>query len=258
LNEAPIVKTIIASCWFILVLGAPRAHPALFAQEGTFSLNLSVGLAHLQLDQVDEDNQRDVEGWNHQGVFIDPFPSIKNAFMLSLKGVYRYDRDVAFSLAISDGSREVSTSYTRPEQTLTLIRSVGFTHVTLGVLYHFPLFYGRAEGYVGGDVGVLKARAQAEAYGSRMVKIIDSTQTFVTADTKGTYRASKTVADVTLGATVRLFEPVFLRTEAQYTVGKVGKMDGRVTRMGTERDETTSIEFNYSGFLFTLGVGVQF
>lgn len=229
-----------------------------FAQENTFSLNLSAGLARLQLDQVDEDNQRDVEGWNRQGVFIGPFPSIKSAFMLSLKGVYRHDRDVAFSLSVSDGSREVSTSYTTPEQTLTLVRSVGFTDVTVGVLYHFPLYYDRVESYIGGEVGFMKARAEAEAYGSKTVKIVDSTQTFVTADTKGKYRASTTMASVMLGATVQLFEPLFLRAEAQYKVGKVGKMDGHVTRMGTEREETTSIEFNYSGFLLTLGVGVRF
>lgn len=252
------MRTINAPGHFLLLLVALALHPVLRAQEGTFSVNLSAGLAHLQLDQVDEDNQRDVEGWNRQGVFIGPFPSIKNAFLLSLKAVYRYDRDMAFSLSVCEGSREVSSSYTTPEQTLTLIRSVSFTDVTVGVLYHFPLSYDRVEGYVGGEVGFMKARAEAEAYGSRTVKIVDSTQTFVTADTKGTYRAGKTMASVLLGATMQLFEPIFLRAEAQYKVGNVGKMDGRVTRMGTERDETTSIEFNYSGFLLTLGIGARF
>jgi hypothetical protein len=210
------------------------------------------------MTQVDEDNQRDIEGWNRQGVYIGSFPSIKNAFMLSLKGVYRHDRDVAVSLAVADGSREVSTSYTTPEQTLTLIRSVGFTDVTFGVLYHFPLAFHSVESYLGGEVGFMWARAQAEAYGTKTIKIVDSTQTIVTVDTKGIYKARKTMANVTAGATVWVFEPVFVRAEAQYKVGNVGKMDGHVTRTGSERDETTSIEFNYSGFLLTLGLGVRF
>ncbi len=230
----------------------------LSAQEGTFSFSLSAGLARLSLDEVDRDNQRDVEGWNRQGVVIGAFPSMKNSFMLSFTGAYRYERDVAFSFSVSDGSREVSTSSSTPEQTLTLIRSVGFTDFTFGVLYHFPLYYDLVESYAGAEVGLMRARAQAEAYGRKTIKIVDSTQTVVTADTKGTYKASKTTVNVTLGSTVRVFAWVFLRAEAQYKVGKVGKMDGRVTRMGSELEETTSIAFNYSGFLLTLGLGVRF
>lgn len=248
------IDALIRSTVFVLTLTPPLA---LFAQEETFSVNISAGFARLQLDQVDDDNQRDVEGWNRQGVFIGPFPSIKNAFLLSVKGVYRYDREVAFSFSISNGSREVSTSYTTSEQTLTLIRSVGFTDVTVGVLYHFSLYSGRAESYIGGEAGLMNARAEAEAYGAKTTKIVDSTQTIITADTKGKYSAGKTMASVIVGATARVVEPLFLRAEAQYKVGNVGRMNGRVTRIGSEREETTSIEFNYSGFLFTLGIGIR-
>lgn len=239
--------------FILLTVAACFSH----AQERTFSFSLSAGYARLSLDQVDEDNQRDVEGWNRQGLPVGSFPSMKNAFMLSLKGVYRYERDVAFSLSVSDGSREVSTTYNTPEQTFTLVRSVGFTDFTFGVLYHVPIYYDVVEGYAGADVGLMRARANAEAYGTKTIKIVDSTQTVVTADTKGTYKASKTMVNVTLGTTVRVFEPMFLRAEAQYKVGKVGKMDGHVTRMGSEGEETTSIEFDFSGFFFTLGIGVR-
>ncbi len=228
------------------------------AQERTFTLSLSAGLAHMSLDQVDQDNQSDVEGWNRQGIFIGSFPSLKNAFMLSAKGSYRYDRDVAFSFSFSDASREVSTLYNTPEQTLKLVRSVGFTDATFGVVYHFPLYYDLAESYAGAEVGLMWARAHAEAYGTRTLKIVDSTETFPTLDTKGTYNATKTMVNALVGMHVRVFESLFLSAELKYKVGKVGKMDGHVTRIGSEGDETTSIEFDYSGLLITLGLGVKF
>lgn len=228
------------------------------AQEHTFLFSVSAGLARMSLDQVDEDNQRDVEGWNLQGVPIGSFPSMKNAFMLSLKGSYRYDRDIALLFSISDASQEVSTSYNTSDQTLELIRSVGFTDATFGVLYHFPLYYDIAESYAGAEIGVMWARARAKAYGTRTRKIADSTETVPTVDTKGTYKANKTIVNALAGMTVQVFEPLFLSAELKYKVGKVGKMDGHVTRIGDERDETTSIEFDYSGLLVTLGLGVRF
>lgn len=242
----------------VAVILLPLGASFLSAQERTFSFSLSAGLARLSLDQVDEDNQRDVEGWNRQGLLVGSFPSMKNAFMLSLKGWYRYDRDFAFSFSVSRGTREVSASSRTSEQTLKLNRSVGFTDVMVGVLYYVPISSDVVEGYAGAEVGMMYAQANADAYGATTIYDVDvPEQTFVYLETDGAFSAKRTVAHLTLGTSLRVYAPVFLRMEAQYKIGPVGKMNGHVTRIGSEGEETTSIEFDFSGFFFTLGIGVR-
>jgi len=223
-----------------------------------WSLSVSAGIAQMNLDQVDGDNQRDVDGWNAQGVFVPPFTSVKSALMVAAKATYRFERDIVLSLSAANAQQKVSTAYDTPEAKLSMTRSVGFTDLLFGVAYYFPIAPLRAETYVETEAGVMFARADAEAYGTQTTKVVDSTQTTIIADTKGIFRYTKPIVNVAVGANITILEPFFVRLQAQYKFGNVGTMEGDVTRFGEKRREETTIEFNYSGFLFTLGVGIAF
>ena len=228
------------------------------AQELPWSFSVSGGWAYMSLNQVDEDNKLDVEGWQRQGVFIDPLGSVKSALMLTAKGTYRIDRDYVLSLTVAHAEREVSSSYSGFDASLDLTRSIGFTDALVGIYLYSPFFPLNAEVYAGGEAGMMFARAEAEAYGTRTEKVADTTQTSIIVDSKGTYRINKLVLNVVAGADVHVFDPLFVRLEAKYKFGKVGKMEGDVRRFTTMSTEETSIEFDYSGLFLTVGIGIVF
>ncbi|HEX9829350.1 MAG TPA: hypothetical protein VGB10_03985, partial [Bacteroidota bacterium] len=161
------------------------------AQELPWSFSVSGGWAYLSLNQVDEDNRLDVEGWHRQGVFIDPLGSVKSALMLTAKGTYRVDRDYVLSLTVAHAQREVSSSYSGFDASLDLTRSIGFTDALVGIYLYSPFFPLNAEVNAGGEAGMMFARAEAEAYGTRTEKVADTTQTSIIVDSKGTYRINK-------------------------------------------------------------------
>ncbi|HEY5615654.1 MAG TPA: hypothetical protein VIL52_06490, partial [Bacteroidota bacterium] len=136
--------------------------------------------------------------------------------------------------------------------------SIGFTDALVGVAFYSPVTPLNAEVYAGGEAGMMFARAEAEAYGTRTEKVSDTTQTSVVVDTKGTYRINKLVLNVVAGADVHVFDPLFVRLEAKYKFGKVGKMEGDIRRFTTMSTEETSIEFDYSGLFLTVGIGIVF
>lgn len=236
----------------LLVAAAARS------QDRTFSVGFSAGIAHLNLDQVDQDNQADVNGWNSQGIPISSFPSLKTSFMYALKGSYRIDRDVAFTVSIARSTHRVVAEYSSPSEELLLNRSVGFTDYTIGVLYHFPLYYDILEGYAGGEAGFMAAYAHADAFAARLIMIGEDTEVYPYVDTIGDYTANKTTFNATVGANLRIVGPAFVHAEAQYKFGNAGKMDGHVRRIDSEVDETSSIGFDFSGLLLRLGVSVRF
>ncbi len=233
-------------------------HQRAWSQERTLTVNASVGYKLLQMKDVDGDNQRDVEAWNDQGIPIGPFPPLKATLSLSISVSYRFNRDNAVSLSIATMSRQVVTSYNGPDATLDMKRSVGSTDITIGVVQYFrPLLYS-VDWYAGVEVGLMFARADAEAFGTRTFTVSDSTETLTFLDTKAAYRATKIIVNFNLGAQVQVFEPMMVKLDVSYKFGGVGKMDGDVSRIGSTTHETTSIGFDYSGFVFNVGLGVVF
>jgi hypothetical protein len=242
--------SIVLALFFLVAIGR--------SQDRTFSVSATAGITHLNLGDVDQDNESDVNGWRGQGIPIASFPSLKTSFLYSLKGEYRIDRDIAFTVSYARSTHRVTTEFSEVNQELLLNRSLGFTDYTVGVLYHFPLFYDIIEGYAGGEAGIMDAYAHADAYAARLIIIEENTEVFPYVDTIGDYKIRKMILSAIVGANFRVMGPAFLRADAQYKFGNAGKMDGHVSRIDSEGDETTSIGFDFSGLILTFGVSVRF
>jgi hypothetical protein len=228
------------------------------AQEGTWSVSASVGYARLGLSQVEDDNGRDVEFWRAQGFSIPPLASLKNGLEFAMKAVYRYDRDFALTVAVSTLGKRVSSSSATTDEQMNIRRSVGYTDVMVGLMYHMPVLLVVIDPYFGAEAGILLATAEASTFGTRTLDLAQGRQTVVVVDSRGSYRGSKTIVSALAGTTVRFFSALIARAEFKYRVAPMGKLRGDVTRSGQTTEEATSIEFDLSGFVVSFGIGVEF
>jgi len=227
------------------------------AQEGTWTFSGSAGFAALSLRAVEQDNENDVRGWNvYENIPIGSFQPLDYAFTYSLSGSYRFDRDWAVTVSVVDFKKEVATSYRDGSTDLRLRRSVGSTDLMAGLAYFLPPALYQVETYFLVEVGLMNSRATAEAIGSKTQKLNDSTYSYATYDTHGVYEKSKMIVNVGLGATSQMFEPVFMKVQAVFKFAKIGKIDGEVTQFGTTVPHTTTIDFDYSSFIITIGFGI--
>lgn len=228
------------------------------AQEGTWSVSGAVGYGVLSLGDVDSKNSRDVQGYNDQALFVEEMPSLKAAPMYFAKVTYRATREFGFSLSVLYSTKEVSTVYNGSDDYLMLKRGVSSTDVTLGMAYFpsaQPYFL---EWYVQGDIGLLLGRANAETFGTHTYKVGGQPDVRPTIDTKGIYDKSKLDVAVRIGANIPLVRKFFLRPEGGYRLAVLGKLNGTVSRLSGTTSEETSIDFDYSAFFATLGVGIEF
>jgi len=247
-------RTLVWLTVIALAFGTRPGH--LNAQDRSWSISGSVGYARLSLDDVDGDNSADAEGWNRQGIPVGAFASMKWSPVFSGRVQYRLNREFAFSLTALYNSKRVTASYNSPEASLSLIRTVGSSGVSLGIA-HFPSAQPYfLQWYLQVDMALTFARATAEAYGTRTVKVGGEPTLIPLAETSGTYKKSKVTVGIFLGADVPIVRPMFFRFEAGYRVAQFGKLGGDVTRFGEHTTETTTVEFDYSGFLLTAGVGM--
>jgi len=230
----------------------------LAAQEGTWTFSASVGYATLEMTAVDDDNRNDVEGFNDAGIPIGPFPLLNAAPFFTGKVHYRLDREFGASLRVQYFSKEISTRFEHPDEFLHLVRSVGATDIA-GALVYYPQFQPYAfEWYIELNIALTLAQARATANGEKNFKIDGQTNFVKTFDSDGNYKKSKLGVGIGTGVTMALTGPLFLRGEVSYKFAQMGTMDGTVRRFDSTTPQGTTIEFNFSGFLLSAGVGVEF
>ncbi|MEX1138129.1 MAG: hypothetical protein WEB33_04000 [Bacteroidota bacterium] len=239
---------LLTSCIIIPVAG--------LAQEGTWTLSAGAGYAIISLGAVKADMERDVGTYNEAGFGLPPFPSPSPGIALTAAASYRFDRDYSFSINAHHDTRTVETSWSNQEDDISLKRRIKATVVSAGVVHHFPGTLD-TDIFVEVEVGILFARATSYAYWTHTEKLFDSTSTEVLGDTRGVFERSKMIASVGAGGSVRLFGPMFLRGKLLYRVGQLGKIDGSITKFGQTMDQTTTIEFNFSGFLILASIGIE-
>ncbi|MBI3586193.1 MAG: outer membrane beta-barrel protein [Ignavibacteriales bacterium] len=231
----------------------------LHAQEGKWSVSGSAGYGILSTKDVDDKNSRDVQGYNDSGLPIDDIPKLSAAPVYAAKVSYRYTREFGFSLSVLYTAKEVSTEYKGSDDYLSLKRSIGSTDVSLGLLFYpaaQPYFL---KWYVQADMGVLFATAKAETFGTHTYKVNGQPDVQPTIDTKGTYNKSKLDVAARIGADIPLVQNFFLRAEGGYRLAVLGKLEGSVSRLdGTTTSVESTVDFNYSGFLVSVGVGIEF
>ncbi len=239
-------------CWLCTVVSF------LPAQEETWSVSFGGGINVLQMRSVNDDNQRDVEGFNATGIPIGPFPKLSTAPFLSGKVGYRFDPGIGAMLTVNYFSKEIETRFDNPDEYLHLIRSVSSTDF-LGALVYYPrLQLEMIEWSVELQLGFTLARATARALGERNNKV-DGQPNFVkTFDSDATYAKSKLAVGLALGATLPLTHRLFVRGDASYKFAKVGTMEGNIRRFDTTIQQESTIEFDYSNLAFSLGIGMSF
>ena len=230
---------------------------ALNAQNHPWSLTGSAGISILSLGAVDDDNAADALGWARQGYPISRFASLNQALLYSGRLSYRQDREFAVSLIALYSLKTVRASYHAADADLELSRGIGSTDVILGIAYYpaaRPYFL---EWYLQATFGLTFGHATATATGVRYVNVagVPTPQPLVETDA----RFSKTKPSVSAGAgmDIPLLPRVALKVEGLFRFAQFGAMSGTVTRFGEQSDETTTIQFDYSGFLLTAGIRIE-
>jgi hypothetical protein len=240
----------------LLTIGAIQ-QPS-FGQERKFFISGSAGYGFLSLGSVDEKNASDVVGWNNLGIPTGDFASVKQSPFFSGRLTYRFSREIAFSFCGSSFSKSVSSSYEGPDAVLQLERSVAATDLSLGVAYYpadQPYFL---QWYLQVNLGVILARASTKAFGTQNTKPTDVGFVSPLVDSEGKYRKTKPCATFSVGADMPLFLGIFLKGEAGYRSAQVGELDGDITISGVHSSETSTTFFDFSGFLVSVGVGIEF
>jgi len=233
--------------------------PVSVAQEGTWMLSVSGGLASPVLGAVNETLDKTIRDWNQNALIpIGPIDHFASAPSFGFRGIYRYDRDISVSFSASYSGQTVNASYRDTVAYLNLDRSVQTTGVMLGLAYWFPPLLFDMEVSFGVDFGLLFARAEAISYYTREEKSGATTVTVVYFDSDAIYRKTRLIADAAGVLTWRVFNPFFLKAEASYRFGNVGKMDGEIRRLQGSMQEQTLTDFNFSGFTATVGIGISF
>jgi hypothetical protein len=243
--------------WTLFLLGVLSAPQMLHSQYRKWSVGASVGYNQLRLDAVDDKNQIDVAGWTRQGFMIGPLASVKQSPFYSVSISYRYDREYGFSCSGSYWSKTVSTSYNGPDANLRLERGVGTTDFVFGISYFpsaRPYFL---DWYIQTNIGITFAQATAKAVGATMVKDGSVLVPVPFVDTDGKYTKSKLIAGAVVGADIPLIGDLSLKAEAGYRFAQIGEMEGDVTQLGVHSVQTSTIDFNFSGFQVSAGFRFQ-
>ncbi len=238
------------SCAVLVIL----CSSALYAQSRPWSITGSAGVSVLNFGTVDDDNAADAQGWARLGFPVSQFPSVKQALLYSVRLSYRHDREFAVSLLALYSSKTVRASYHSTDGDLDLSRGIGSTDVILGLAYYpaaRPYFL---EWYLQATVGLTIGHATATAAGIEYVKVagVPTPQPFI--DTNARFSNTRTSVGAGVGTDIPLMTRVAIKAEASYRFAQFGAMSGTVTRFGEQSGETTTIEFDYSGFLLSAGI----
>jgi hypothetical protein len=244
----------------VVAVGAIVPMCTVLAQEGLWTLSGGAGYAFISLGAVKADLDRDVRGYNEVGLEIPGFPSPSPGIAFTAAATYRFDREYSFALNAYHDSRTVETSWSNAEDALSLKRRIKASVVSAGLLYHFPTDMD-SDLFAEVEIGMLFARATSYALWTHTEKISDSSLVYTTEvldNTVGVFEKSKLIVSGGIGGSIRVFGPMFLRGKMIYRFGQIGQIDGSKTdQYGQTVDQTTSIDFNFSGFLFLASVGIE-
>ena len=242
-------------CAILLATGAVQQ--STFGQDRTFSITGSAGYGILSLSAVDAKNASDVVGWGSLGIPVNDFASVKQSLFFSGRMTYRYSRDFSVSLYGSYFSKTVYSSYDGSNAVMQLERSVGATDLSLGIAYYPRAQPYLFQWYLQVNFGVFLPRVTAKTVGTQATKPAGFIIMVPLIDTDARYKKTKTFAAFFVGADMPLFQHVFLKGEAGYRVAQMGELDGEISRFGVQNNQPSVTLFDFSGFLVSLGVGIE-
>ncbi|MCU0454610.1 MAG: hypothetical protein MUE68_13230 [Bacteroidetes bacterium] len=236
-----------------LVIGLLGPSSSIIAQEGTWTLTASAGIALLQFDAVDEDGRRDIAAINALGIPIGDFPALRCAPLVEISGKYRYERDMAVAPFASYQQARTNVALHDSARFLSLDRRLTSVVGGVDVLYYFPPITGGSEISVSVGVANLWATADQITTETETVKAGPLTEERVLQDAYAIYRKSKLIVRASFRADVPFSERVSLTAIAHYQHAPMGTMSGTLREFSLERAHDTTIEFNYSAVQLMLG-----
>ena len=248
----------LAFVFLALVAESVFCPQSLLSQYRKFSVTASVGYSSLNLGEVDNKNQSDVFGWTDQGVPVSQFGSLKQSPFYSAGVSYRLDRELGFSLTWSYWRKSVSAAYSGSASSLSLDRGVGSTDYTLGISYYPDIQFSFFEWYCKLNLDLEYARATASAEGTQTFNISGVLLSMPLVETEALYKKRKTALSLAVGADVPIIRHVFVNAEAAYRFAQLGNLEGDITQFGESSVETSSVAFDFSGFLVGAGLRIEF
>lgn len=229
----------------------------LLAQEGTWTISGSAGMSFLRMDAVNATLERTVTFWNDvEFIPVGPFPKFSTSPVMGGRVEYRYDRDMAVSLASTISFASVENNYDDGTVRLEMDRSVGSVDMMLGLSYFFPLGQEwEIQAFV--DAGAVIAWAKATTFNARVEKSGPDFVTTVYYDTKASYRKVKAIAS--FGSTISwMLDPIVLRIGSAYRFANIGQMQGTIERLQRSIEELSATKFDFSRVSVTVEAGVRF
>lgn len=235
-----------------------------YAQEGTWTISGSAGIVFLNLKSVEEEGQRDIDGYHDPAVRfpdnpipIAPYPPFGIAVAFSGRVMYRYERDFSIALSVLDYSKQIETSYRDTEAYLLLQRKVGATDIILDIGYYFPPIFYDTEWYAQVGIGRMYARAQSFTWEDKL-KSADSVLVTPKQRSVGDFKISKLFVSISTGVDISLTSWLSLKMEGRYKFAPVGQLEGELKRFDQTAPYVTSSEFDFSSLLVTSGLCVLF
>lgn len=242
-----------AAIGVVVLFGLQAPGSAAFAQEGSWTLMASAGIALLQFDAVDEDGRRDIEAFNALGVPIGSYPSLRCAPLAEVSAQYRFERDMAVAPFVSYQQARTNVAFRDSAHFLSLDRRLTSTLAGFDVLYYFPPIIGGSEVSLSVGLANLWASADQVTRETETVKSGPLTEERALQDAYAIYRKSKLVVRASVRADVPFSERVSFTAVAHYLHAPMGSLPGTLREFALERPHDTTIEFNYSALQFLLG-----
>lgn len=242
-----------AAIGVVVLFGLHVVGAAAFAQEGTWTLTASAGIALLQFDAVEEDGRRDIEAYNALGVPVGSYPPLRCAPLAEVSAEYRFERDMAVAAFVSYQQARTNVAFRDSAQFLSLDRRLTSTLAGFDVLYYFPPIIGGSEVSLSVGLANLWASADQVTRETETVKAGPLTEERQLQDAYAIYRKSKLVVRASIRADVPFSERVSFTAMAHYLHAPMGTMTGTLREFDFERPHDTTIEFNYSTLQILLG-----
>ncbi len=236
-----------------LWLGLFGPGAAMFAQEGTWSVSASAGIALLEFTSVDEDGRRDIASYNALDVPIGQYPPLRCAPLVEASAMYRFERDMAVKLFGTYQQARTNVALHDSLHNLSLDRRLTAVLAGVDLVYFFPPIVGGAEVAAFTGIANLWASADQITNETLTVKVGPVTEERVVQDAYADYRKSKLIVRAGVYAVLPFSDRVSFTAHVQYQYAPMGTLTGTLREFSLVRPHETTIEFNYSALQILLG-----
>ncbi len=217
-----------------------------------------------RMSEVNDQIDRQIGVWRELlGAPIASPGNIDGHHFFGAKAQYHLHDDYFLTLEASRYQEKIATEYFKPGvsplERFLFERKVETIDLAVNLNYYFD--YDDASPlskYISFGAGLLFAKANSVTQSSIL---IDSSTgaSLLPVDTRGEFSGNSISANLAGGLELRVAGSVSLWGEAGYRYAKLGEMDGNIRTINDQQAAafTTSSSFDFSGFYFHAGLGIE-